>query len=169
MTRAANSLRKSTPICCWSRLTPVLCTRWRSVGWSARRSCAWRSHRIHTYRQVLVQEYTFSPQGATFRHEELRLDLSRDHPSEPDHRAEQERLGYGHAHLASPFRLRRTEPGAPRCSRPRSLFSNTVTSAGGSPCVSSQARRGGGRGAGIGSPCAAGSGAGGGGRASPLP
>jgi hypothetical protein len=30
----------------------------------------------HTYRQVLVQEYTFSPQGATFQHEELRLDLS---------------------------------------------------------------------------------------------
>jgi hypothetical protein len=29
-----------------------------------------------TYRQVLVQEYTFSPQGATFQHEELRLDLS---------------------------------------------------------------------------------------------
>jgi hypothetical protein len=25
---------------------------------------------------VLVQEYTFSPQGATFQHEELRLDLS---------------------------------------------------------------------------------------------
>jgi hypothetical protein len=29
-----------------------------------------------TYRQVLVQEYTFSPQGATFQHEELRLDLA---------------------------------------------------------------------------------------------
>lgn len=28
-----------------------------------------------TYREVLVQEYTFSPQGATFQHEELRLDL----------------------------------------------------------------------------------------------
>jgi hypothetical protein len=28
-----------------------------------------------TYRQVLAQEYTFSPQGATFQHEELRLDL----------------------------------------------------------------------------------------------
>jgi hypothetical protein len=28
-----------------------------------------------SYRQVLVQEYTFSPQGATFQHEELRLDL----------------------------------------------------------------------------------------------
>jgi hypothetical protein len=28
-----------------------------------------------TYRQVLVQEYTFSPQGATFQHEELRLEL----------------------------------------------------------------------------------------------
>lgn len=28
-----------------------------------------------TYRQVLVQEYTFSPQGATFQHEDLRLDL----------------------------------------------------------------------------------------------
>jgi hypothetical protein len=28
-----------------------------------------------TYRQVLVQEYTFSPEGATFQHEELRLDL----------------------------------------------------------------------------------------------
>jgi len=28
------------------------------------------------YRQVLVQEYTFSPQGATFQHEDLRLDLS---------------------------------------------------------------------------------------------
>lgn len=28
-----------------------------------------------TYRQVLAQEYTFSPQGATFQHEDLRLDL----------------------------------------------------------------------------------------------
>jgi hypothetical protein len=28
-----------------------------------------------TYRQVLAQEYTFSPRGATFQHEELRLDL----------------------------------------------------------------------------------------------
>ena len=27
------------------------------------------------YRQVLAQEYTFSPQGATFQHEDLRLDL----------------------------------------------------------------------------------------------
>jgi hypothetical protein len=25
---------------------------------------------------VLVQEYTFSPQGATFQHEEVRMDLS---------------------------------------------------------------------------------------------
>jgi hypothetical protein len=29
-----------------------------------------------TYRQVLAQEYTFSPQGATFQHEDLRLDLA---------------------------------------------------------------------------------------------
>jgi hypothetical protein len=29
-----------------------------------------------TYRQVLVQEYTFSPQGSTFQHEDLRLGLS---------------------------------------------------------------------------------------------
>jgi len=29
----------------------------------------------HTYRQVLAQDYTFSPQGATFQHEELQLDL----------------------------------------------------------------------------------------------
>jgi hypothetical protein len=28
-----------------------------------------------TYRQALVQEYTFSPEGATFQHEDLRLDL----------------------------------------------------------------------------------------------
>jgi F5/8 type C domain len=28
-----------------------------------------------TYRQVLAQDYTFSPQGATFQHEELQLDL----------------------------------------------------------------------------------------------
>jgi hypothetical protein len=28
-----------------------------------------------TYRQVLVQEYTFSPHGATFQREDLRLDL----------------------------------------------------------------------------------------------
>lgn|SRR5215469_4424717 len=28
-----------------------------------------------TYRQVLVQEYTFSPAGATFQHEEQRLNL----------------------------------------------------------------------------------------------
>jgi F5/8 type C domain len=27
------------------------------------------------YRQVLAQDYTFSPQGATFQHEDLRLDL----------------------------------------------------------------------------------------------
>lgn len=29
-----------------------------------------------TYRQVLAQDYTFSPQGATFQHEDQRLDLS---------------------------------------------------------------------------------------------
>jgi F5/8 type C domain len=29
-----------------------------------------------SYRQVLVQDYTFSPQGATFQHENQRLDLS---------------------------------------------------------------------------------------------
>jgi hypothetical protein len=29
-----------------------------------------------TYRQVLAQDYTFSPQGATFQHEDLRLDLA---------------------------------------------------------------------------------------------
>ena len=29
-----------------------------------------------TFRQVLTQDYTFSPQGATFQHEDLRLDLS---------------------------------------------------------------------------------------------
>jgi hypothetical protein len=29
-----------------------------------------------TYRQVLAQDYTFSPQGATFQQEDLRLDLS---------------------------------------------------------------------------------------------
>jgi hypothetical protein len=28
-----------------------------------------------TYRQVLAQEYTFSPQGATLQHEDVRLDL----------------------------------------------------------------------------------------------
>lgn len=28
-----------------------------------------------SYRYVLIQEYTFSPQGATFQHEDLRLDL----------------------------------------------------------------------------------------------
>jgi len=28
-----------------------------------------------TYRQVLAQDYTFSPRGATFQHEELQLDL----------------------------------------------------------------------------------------------
>ena len=28
-----------------------------------------------TYRQVLAQDYTFSPQGATFQHEELQLNL----------------------------------------------------------------------------------------------
>jgi len=27
------------------------------------------------YRQILAQDYTFSPQGATFQHEDLRLDL----------------------------------------------------------------------------------------------
>ena len=29
-----------------------------------------------TYRHVLVQDYTFSPQGATFQHEDLQLDLN---------------------------------------------------------------------------------------------
>ena len=29
-----------------------------------------------TYRQVLAQDYTFSPHGATFQHEDLRLDLT---------------------------------------------------------------------------------------------
>jgi F5/8 type C domain len=28
-----------------------------------------------SYRQILAQDYTFSPQGATFQHEDLRLDL----------------------------------------------------------------------------------------------
>jgi hypothetical protein len=32
--------------------------------------------RGRTYRQVLAQDYTFSPQGATFQHEDLRLDLA---------------------------------------------------------------------------------------------
>jgi F5/8 type C domain len=31
--------------------------------------------RGRTYRQVLVQDYTFSPHGATFQHEDLRLEL----------------------------------------------------------------------------------------------
>jgi hypothetical protein len=31
--------------------------------------------RDRAYRQVLVQEYTFSPQGATFEHEDVQLDL----------------------------------------------------------------------------------------------
>jgi hypothetical protein len=31
--------------------------------------------RGRAYRQVLAQDYTFSPQGATFQHEDLRLDL----------------------------------------------------------------------------------------------
>jgi hypothetical protein len=30
-----------------------------------------------TFRRVLVQEYTFSPQGATYQREDLRLDLDR--------------------------------------------------------------------------------------------
>jgi hypothetical protein len=33
------------------------------------------SDRDRTYRQVLVQDYTFSPQGATFEHEDVQLDL----------------------------------------------------------------------------------------------
>jgi F5/8 type C domain len=33
------------------------------------------SNQGRSYRQVLVQEYTFSPQGATFQHEELVLNL----------------------------------------------------------------------------------------------
>jgi hypothetical protein len=32
--------------------------------------------RGRTYRQVLAQDFTFSPQGATFQREDLRLDLS---------------------------------------------------------------------------------------------
>jgi hypothetical protein len=31
--------------------------------------------RDRAYRQVLVQDYTFSPQGATFEHEDVQLDL----------------------------------------------------------------------------------------------
>lgn len=31
--------------------------------------------RGRSYRGVLAQDYTFSPQGATFQHEDLRLDL----------------------------------------------------------------------------------------------
>jgi F5/8 type C domain len=31
--------------------------------------------RGRTYRQILAQDYTFSPRGATFQHEELQLDL----------------------------------------------------------------------------------------------
>jgi hypothetical protein len=33
------------------------------------------SARDRTYRQVLVQDYNFSPQGATFEHEDVQLDL----------------------------------------------------------------------------------------------
>jgi hypothetical protein len=33
------------------------------------------SDRTRTYREVLVQHYTFSPQGATFEHEDVQLDL----------------------------------------------------------------------------------------------
>lgn len=33
------------------------------------------SDRDRTYRQVLVQDYNFSPQGATFEHEDVQLDL----------------------------------------------------------------------------------------------
>jgi hypothetical protein len=33
------------------------------------------SDRGASYRQVLAQDYTFSPHGATFQHEDLRLDL----------------------------------------------------------------------------------------------
>jgi hypothetical protein len=29
----------------------------------------------HTYRQILVQEYTFSPRGATYQREEQRFNL----------------------------------------------------------------------------------------------
>lgn len=34
----------------------------------------WTDH-VRTYRQVLAQDYTFSPQGATFEHEDVQLDL----------------------------------------------------------------------------------------------
>ena len=34
------------------------------------------SDRDRTYRQVLVQDYNFSPQGATFEHEDVQLDLA---------------------------------------------------------------------------------------------
>jgi hypothetical protein len=33
--------------------------------------------RARTYRQILVQEYNFSPRGATYQREEQRLDLGR--------------------------------------------------------------------------------------------
>src|SRR6185437_5631179 len=34
------------------------------------------SDRDRAYRQVLAQDYTFSPQGATFEHEDVQLELS---------------------------------------------------------------------------------------------
>ena len=34
----------------------------------------WTDH-VRAYRQVLAQDYTFSPRGATFEHEDVQLDL----------------------------------------------------------------------------------------------
>jgi hypothetical protein len=42
---------------------------------NAPRRCAWRSRRTagRTYCQILVQEYNFSPGGATYQHEDQRF------------------------------------------------------------------------------------------------
>src|SRR5258706_12449405 len=58
-----------------------------------------------SYRQILVQEYSFSPGGATYQREEQRFTVPPGHPSPPHDYSKQERFRHGDAHRAPPFRL----------------------------------------------------------------
>ena len=58
-----------------------------------------------SYRQILVQEYNFSPVGATYQREEQRFNLRQvTHPPSHDF-SKQERFRHGDGHSAPPFRL----------------------------------------------------------------
>jgi hypothetical protein len=58
-----------------------------------------------SYRQILVQEYNFSPGGATYQREGTALQSPPGHPSPSHDCSKQERSRHGDAHSAPPFRL----------------------------------------------------------------